>query len=54
MGKDLEDDENQMQKKVKKPYREEYGELDRPDPSDVISEIKDRFVDWDVYKMSVM
>ena len=43
-----------LAKKRKKPMREEYGELDRPEPSDVIAEIKDRFVDWDIYKMSVM
>lgn len=43
-----------MTKKVKRPLREEYGELDRPEPADVIADIKEKFVDWDVYKMSVM
>jgi len=34
--------------------RVEYGELDRPAPEDVIADIKEKFVDWDMYKMSVM
>ena len=48
------DDANLNSKRAKKPYREQYGELDRPEPADDIAYIKDRFVDWDVYKMSVM
>ena len=38
----------------KRPYKEEYGELDRPEPAHVIEEIKDKFVNWDLYKMTVM
>ena len=40
--------------KKKKVRREEYGEIDRPEPADVIAEIKEKFVDWDVYKISTM
>ena len=45
-----------MQRPVteRKIIKEEYGELDRPEPAEVIAEIKERFVSWDVYKMSVM
>ena len=31
--------------------REEYGEPDRPLPSDFIQEIDGKFVEWDTYKM---
>ena len=36
------------------PAQEEYGEIDRPLPLDDIDEIKDKFVEWDMYKMIVM
>lgn len=34
--------------------KEEYGEADRPHPKQVVGEIIEKFVDWDVYKMSVL
>ena len=44
------------QRPTKRPVvvKEEYGELDRPEPAEVIAELKERFVSWDQYKMSVM
>jgi len=34
--------------------KEVYGELDRPYPNQVVNDIKQKFVDWDNYKMVVM
>jgi len=33
---------------------EEYGEADRPLPSSDVQLIKDKFVDWDTYKLTVI
>ena len=44
----------QLQRNRKQTQRVEYGELDRPAPEEVIADIKDKFVDWDCYKMNVM
>ena len=37
------------QRPTKRPIvvKEEYGELDRPEPAEVIAELKERFVSWD-------
>ena len=43
-----------LQRTKKKVRREEYGEIDRPEPAEVIADIKEKFVDWDVYKISTM
>ena len=45
--------EAQVPKKIR-PIKEEYGELDRPEPADVIAYIREKFVDWDLYKIGVM
>ena len=31
---------------------EEYGEADRPLPSYLVNQMKDKFVEWDIYKLS--
>ena len=33
---------------------EEYGEVDRPQPKQVINDIVGKFIDWDTFKMSIM
>ena len=45
-------DSHRKREKVRR--EEQYGELDRPMPCEVITDIKEKFVEWDVYKMSVM
>ena len=50
-----EDDESEfMARRKKRAQREVYGEIDRPEPAEVIADMKDKFVEWDIYKMSVM
>ena len=44
----------QGRRHLNNPKREEYGEIDRPEPAEVIADIKDKFVDWDLFKISVM
>jgi hypothetical protein len=34
--------------------REQYGEHDRPAPMQVVHDIKKKFVEWELYKMSVL
>jgi hypothetical protein len=34
--------------------REEFGEPDRPAPLQVVHDIKKKFVEWELYKMSVL
>ena len=45
---------NKRNKAEEAPIHEEYGEIDRPLPLSDINEIKDKFVEWDMYKMIVM
>ena len=33
---------------------EEYGEVDRPQPKQVIDDIVGKFIDWDSFKMSIL
>jgi hypothetical protein len=39
---------------VSEPKKEEYGEADRLLPKSILNDVKDKFVDWDVYKLSVI
>ena len=34
--------------------REEYGEADRPMPSNLLTEVREKFVEWDAYKQTVI
>ena len=38
-------------KKKQNPRSQRYGEIDRPESEEVVAKIKDRFADWDNYKM---
>lgn len=44
----------QDDEKLFKPKREEYGEPDRPLPRDKVEQIKSKFVDWDLYKLTIL
>ena len=35
-------------------FEEEFGEVDRPQPQQVINDIVGKFIDWDTFKMSIM
>ena len=46
--------EMQMNARQNVALREEYGEADRPMPSTVIHDMREKFTDWDMFKVKVI